>query len=34
MEIVSTNEPYADVVTDDGIEHAVWKCSVEDSDYF
>jgi len=27
MEIVGSTDPYADVVTHDGIEHAIWKCS-------
>jgi uncharacterized protein (DUF1015 family) len=34
MEIVATTVPYADVTTHDGIGHAVWKCSTEDSDFF
>ena len=34
MEIVATNEPYADVTADDGIQHVLWSCSVDDSDFF
>ena len=34
MEIVDTTEPYASVEADDGVQHTIWSCSVEDSDFF
>jgi uncharacterized protein (DUF1015 family) len=34
MEIASTQEPYADVTTDDGVGHCIWKVSTSDSDFF
>lgn len=34
MEIANSSQAYGDVVTEDGIGHAIWKCSVEDSDFF
>ncbi len=34
MEIVQKEAPYAKVNSDDGTDHVVWKCSVEDSAFF
>ena len=34
MEIVETTKPYADVTTDDGVQHALWQISADDSNYF
>ena len=33
-DITETQEPYCDVITDDGICHKLWKCTVDDSNYF
>jgi hypothetical protein len=34
MEIVQKEAPYAKVISDDGTDHVVWKCSIEDSAFF
>lgn len=34
MEIALTEEPYSIVVGHDKTEHALWLCSVDDSEYF
>lgn len=34
MEIVTTTEPYSDVTTHDGIGHAIWQVSKDDSNFF
>lgn len=34
MEIVQKDAPYSTVNSDDGTDHVVWKCSVEDSAFF
>ena len=34
LDITETQQPYCDVVTDDGVVHKLWKCSVDDSNYF
>ena len=32
--IVQTTQPYGDVTCDDEVGHTLWKCSVEDSEFF
>jgi len=34
MEIVVADEPYASVTGHDGIVHVLWRCSVDDSNFF
>lgn len=34
MEIVAEKEPYAGTVCKDGVEHVLWLCSAEDSNFF
>ena len=34
LEIVATEEPYASVKGHDGTEHVLWRCSVDDSNFF
>lgn len=34
IETVSQRECYADVTTDDGVRHVLWKCTVEESALF
>ena len=33
-DITETQQPYVDVVADDGVRHSLWKCSVDDSNFF
>ena len=33
QEVISTTEPYCDVLTDDGIRHTLWLCTPADSDF-
>ena len=34
MEVVQGHQPYATVKPDDGTEHVLWKCLIEDSVFF
>jgi uncharacterized protein (DUF1015 family) len=34
IEMVAQNEPWGDVKCDDGVQHILWRCSDEDSEFF